>query len=213
MVTVDSCIVSGMRAVPNNESRWRSEPKGRKCRNFFQYLKNQELEVQCERTFDWLFHPRSSERLLAETAVFEALVDHCARTRNQDARKACCDPQTLLSDAAMNGRRRRLEFDFFLPEVGIAIEFDERQHFTAERAITFQHYGDTVCHFDVSRWQAMCSSAVRDPDPPCRDWERAFRDAVRDIRAARGGVALYRVYYKDEPSEAIAKIIEKLRRV
>jgi hypothetical protein len=102
----------------------------------------------------------------------------------------------MLSDERAIGRARTLELDFWLPAFGIAIEFDERQHFTRERRISLGLYKGTF-PFDTERWLKLCSDGVADPDPPCRDWQRAFRDSVRDIRSRAAGLPLLRVYHRD----------------
>lgn len=193
-----------------NKLPYRIHPKGKHCIPLFEYLVDYGLDIQCERGFDWLFYPTAGERLPTEDRVASALREHCTATRNSYLKKSFCDPDMLLDDTVLSGRRRKLEFDFFLPRLNIAIEFDERQHFTAERAVSLAHYGDTVCHFDVERWRAGCSPNIRDADPPCRDWERAFRDAVRDIRAAEAGIKLYRVCYKDASGDRIAAALENV---
>lgn len=188
--------------------QWRTSPKGRQCLPLHALLIKQGLTVHCERKFEWLFHPRSSEYSAVERDIALGLRDHCARTREMHPRKAHCDPVMLLDDSLVRGRRRTLELDFFLPDLNIGIEFDERQHFTAEREVTFNYYGSFDFHFDLDRWRLMCSARIRDPDPPCRDWERAFRDAVRDVRTAKAGVKLLRVSYKD--NDGLGSLVDSI---
>jgi hypothetical protein len=183
-----------------SEGTWRHHPKGKKCLPLFRQLCSWRIEVRCERRFDWLHLHESEHWLPRERKIAEGLREHCRVTRSSHPIKAKCDPEFLLSDATIRGRSKKLEFDFFLPEQCIAIEFDERQHFTAERASTFNYYDGLECHYDINRWRDLCSPTIKDSDPPCRDWQRAFRDAVRDIRAANHDVKLIRVYYLDVES-------------
>ena len=175
--------------------QWSDKPKGSACRAIFQLLRRIDPEVQCERKFDWLFVPRANERSELEKQVFSALCEHCRQRKDRHPVKAICNPDALLADAKIKARARVLEVDFFLPSLNAAVEFDERQHFTEERKISLQCYEPPG--FDKERWIQLCSSSIQDPDPPCRDWERAFRDAVRDIRAVQHGIKLVRIYYQD----------------
>ena len=146
---------------------------------------------------------RACERSDLEKNVFSELREHCRQRKARHPVKATCDPDTLLADAKIQARARVLEFDFFLPSWNSGIEFDERQHFTEERMISLRC--DEPVGFDKERWIQLCSSSIQDPDPPCRDWERAFRDAVRDTRAAQHGIKLVRIYYRDfEQAECAA---------
>src|SRR5580704_9098219 len=72
-----------------------------------------------------------------------------------------------------------------------------------------------ILGFNKDRWIQLCSPSIQDPDPPCRDWMRAFRDAVRDIRLADHGVPLARIYYRDfDLSECSAPgAIDRLRNI
>jgi hypothetical protein len=177
--------------------QWSDKPKGSACRAIFQLLRGIDPEVQCERKFDWLFVPRANERSELEKQVFSALREHCRQRKDRHPVKATCDPDALLADAKIKARARVLEVDFFLPSLNTAVEFDEKQHFTDERKISLQCYGSLPVGFSMKRWIGLCSPNIQDPDPPCRDWVRAFRDAVRDIRAAQHGIKLVRIYYRD----------------
>lgn len=83
-----------------------------------------------------------------------------------------------------------LAFDFFLPSVGVAIEFDERQHFTPLRAAALKAYPSGInLGFDRDRWIQL-SEQIRagDNSPAHRDEQRAFYDSIRDILATRMGL-------------------------
>lgn len=93
-------------------------------------------------------------------------------------------------DISVLVRRMKLaRCDYFVPSVGLLVELDERQHFTIPRQISLDHYSKAGAKvhlgFDRKRWTGLCAtiSAV-DRDPPFRDWQRAWLDSVRDIRAS-----------------------------
>jgi len=73
--------------------------------------------------------------------------------------------------------------DYFVPSLGVILEFDESQHFTAPREIALSHYPDqTELGFDRDRWIGLCRKMHRrDNDPPYRDEQRAWYDTMRDF--------------------------------
>jgi hypothetical protein len=180
------------------QNTWKSGPHGKKSGPFFTLLQQIDPGVQCERTFDWLYMPVSATRLPLETEIIEALQEHCWDTRGNNPKKEECDPTNFTDDEWVKARAKRLEIDFFLPNHQLAIEFDERQHFSLERRFSLSCYGTLKVPFDLQRWTDYCAAhhAV-DTDPPCRDWMRAYRDSVRDIRSAENGLTLQRVYFRD----------------
>lgn len=93
-----------------------------------------------------------------------------------------------------------LAFDFFLPRIGVAIEFDERQHFTPLRATALRAYpSKTKLGFDKERWIQL-SEQIRagDNSPIYRDEQRAFYDSVHDILAPRMGLKpVVRIFEED----------------
>ena len=90
-----------------------------------------------------------------------------------------------------------LRCDFFVPAERLVIEYDERQHFTMQRAKSLELYPpDLALGFDRQEWLTACSTIrATDPMPPYRDEQRAFYDSLRDILAARNGVGLIRLRY------------------
>jgi hypothetical protein len=78
----------------------------------------------------------------------------------------------------------------------IIIEYDEEQHFTKARSITFEYYPkDFKFLFDQNKWKELCDQLNRhDNDPVYRDEQRAFRDAIRDIEAEKNNYKLFRIY-------------------
>lgn len=174
--------------------------KGKAAIPLLEQLKNIDPDIHCEKTFDWLFVPKKDERLDIENKILEALQNDCKenKSRFSTKKKECvCEEDIYANDDKIKGTVRKLEFDFYLPNYNIAIEFDELQHFTHERGITFAHYPEDGFSYDIERWKKLCEMKKNDSDPPCRDWQRAFRDAVRDIRARENGISLIRLCVKD----------------
>jgi hypothetical protein len=87
--------------------------------------------------------------------------------------------------------------DFFMPAERLIIEYDERQHFTVQRAKSLELYPpDLGLGFDRQEWLTACRTIrATDPTPPHRDEQRAFYDSLRDILAVRNGVRLIRLRY------------------
>jgi hypothetical protein len=73
--------------------------------------------------------------------------------------------------------------DYFVPDPGLILEFDESQHFTEPRRITLEHYPeDLKLGFDKKRWMTKCEEInAKDNDPPYRDEQRAWYDTLRDF--------------------------------
>jgi very-short-patch-repair endonuclease len=88
-----------------------------------------------------------------------------------------------------------LACDFFIPSENLIIEYDERQHFTKQRAKSLAYYPpDLNLGFDKDKWCEACENIkATDNDPIYRDEQRAFYDSVRDILAARNGMTLIRI--------------------
>jgi hypothetical protein len=115
-----------------------------------------------------------------------------------------------------------LAFDFFLPSVDLAIEFDERQHFTPLRAVALDAYPTGVSlGFDKERWIQL-SEGIRagDNNPAYRDEQRAFYDAIRDLMAPRIGLRpVVRIFEDDvrweaeqsSPSKAASDVLKGIQ--
>lgn len=186
--------------------KYADKPKGKAALPLLELLRQLDPKVQCERQFDWLYLPKESELLPEELVVRNELIDHCRRTRMNHPKKSLCNPDSLLSDQASKGRARMLELDFFLPQYGLGVEFDERQHFTVERKIALAAYPATDFPFDRTKWAELCSDSILDYDPPCRDWQRAFRDSVRDFRCKANNLTLLRIFYRELPEAIKARM-------
>ena len=87
--------------------------------------------------------------------------------------------------------------DFWVPNPGFVVEFDESQHFTGPRKLALEVYADDQpLGFSAQRWMALCEQHDRkDNDPPYRDEQRAWYDVLRDLvpstRGLRPTVRLY----------------------
>jgi len=73
--------------------------------------------------------------------------------------------------------------DFFIPNPGFIVEFDESQHFTLPRKIALENYPDELkLGFNKERWIMLCEKIdAKDNDPPYRDEQRAWYDTLRDF--------------------------------
>ena len=73
--------------------------------------------------------------------------------------------------------------DFFIPNPGFIVEFDESQHFTLPRKITLEEYPTNLeLGFSKEKWIRLCEKIdARDNDPPYRDEQRAWYDTLRDF--------------------------------
>lgn len=73
--------------------------------------------------------------------------------------------------------------DYFVPDLGFIVEFDESQHFPMPRQLTLERYpSELAVGFDVNKWITLCKKIkARDNDPPYRDEQRAYYDALRDF--------------------------------
>jgi hypothetical protein len=75
------------------------------------------------------------------------------------------------------------ECDFFVPDPGFVVEFDESQHFTPLRQVVLQSYPPSLrTAFSVTEWIGLCQRIrARDNDPVFRDEQRAWYDTLRDF--------------------------------
>ncbi len=73
--------------------------------------------------------------------------------------------------------------DFFVPNPGFILEFDESQHFTVPRKISLQNYPKELrLGFSAKQWIAHCEEInAKDNDPIFRDEQRAWYDTLRDF--------------------------------
>ena len=80
--------------------------------------------------------------------------------------------------------------DFFLPEAGFIVEFDESQHFTFCRKLSLLEYPENlVVGFCLKKWINLCEVIdAKDNDPPYRDEQRAWYDTIRDFLPTTEGL-------------------------
>jgi hypothetical protein len=73
--------------------------------------------------------------------------------------------------------------DFYIPDPGFIVEFDESQHFTPLRKESLLKYPSTLkIGFDAKRWIELCDKiGAKDNNPPYRDEQRAWYDTLRDF--------------------------------
>lgn len=195
----------------NEPAKASPAPKGKASQPLWEMLKAVYPDVQCEAKFDWLVLPRVDKTSGADQQarprgvaadIRTALIEDCRKNQHHHAsqKKRQCTPEQLAAEL-MSPRMLAMEFDFYIPSLKLAIEFDERQHFSAERAVSLAAYkGRVQTGFDVREWTDRCNviKAV-DADPVWRDWQRAYRDAMRDMLAARHGVRLIRYRFDAMP--------------
>lgn len=90
--------------------------------------------------------------------------------------------------------------DFWVPDPGFVVEFDESQHFTSPRKLALSAYpGGQPLGFSRERWIALCEQHnAKDDDPPYRDEQRAWYDTLRDfVPSLKGFEPTVRLYARD----------------
>jgi len=134
--------------------------------------------VEREAKFSWLTVPPSDQMDGTILAIYHAL-------------------QGMRGYSIFASFGKPLRCDFFMPAEGLVIEYDERQHFTVQRARSLELYPpDLALDFDRQEWLTACRTIrATDPTPPYRDEQRAFYDSLRDILTVRNGVRLVRLRY------------------
>ena len=73
--------------------------------------------------------------------------------------------------------------DFWIPNPGFVVEFDESQHFTHPRKLALSAYpNEQPLGFSAARWIGLCEHHdAKDNHPPYRDEQRAWYDTLRDL--------------------------------
>ena len=90
--------------------------------------------------------------------------------------------------------------DYWVPDPGFIVEFDENQHFTSPRKLALSVYADTApLGFSAERWTELCEHHdARDNDPRYRDEQRAWYDTLRDLVPSIEGLQpTMRLYARD----------------
>ncbi|WP_292728005.1 hypothetical protein [Methanoculleus sp.] len=93
-----------------------------------------------------------------------------------------------------------VDADFFIPDPGFVVEFDESQHFTEPRLIALENYPAAMqAGYSVPRWKELCASLDKhDNDPPFRDEQRAWYDTLRDfLPEIKGYLPTVRLYARE----------------
>ena len=94
--------------------------------------------------------------------------------------KALC--QYRNSDPKFARKDYELRCDFVSESKKTIIEYDERQHFSAARAIALNAYKDIKLNYNRDLWIRACNEVnAHDNAPAYRDEGRAFFDSTRDI--------------------------------
>ena len=115
-----------------------------------------------------------------------------ASTNPEDYRDSALHPFLNEIYTALQQHRGHREFvrsstmpncDFWVPDPGFIVEFDESQHFTECRAAALVKYpGEIGFGFDRELWARHCGEIqAEDHDPPFRDEQRAWYDTLRDF--------------------------------
>lgn len=141
-------------------------------------LKNRFGTVECEAQFPWLVVPSPNEMKEPLAGIFQSL-------------------QSMRGFSEFTRAGRVLRCDFYIPNERLIVEYDERQHFTIQRARTLSLYpAELSLAFNRQEWITACNSIkATDHNPPYRDEQRAFYDSMRDILAAQNGHRLVRLRY------------------
>lgn len=90
--------------------------------------------------------------------------------------------------------------DYWVPDPGFVLEFDESQHFTQPRKLALSVYADAhPLGFAATRWLELCEHHdAGDNDPPFRDEQRAWYDTLRDLVPLTSGLQpTVRLYARD----------------
>jgi hypothetical protein len=120
-------------------------------------------------------------------------IKESTKTEYSEIYNALCDYRGYTEFA----KPGKIKCDYFISSGDkIIIEYDEEQHFTKARSITFEHYPNNFkIRFDKDKWKELCEQLDRhDNVPAYRDEQRAFRDAIRDIEADKNKYKLFRIY-------------------
>lgn len=141
----------------------------------FELLKKQFHTVRIEEKFPWLVVPERDVLTDPLKSIFDAL-----------------EAMRGFSTFAVPGQSLRC--DFVIPEERLIVEYDERQHFTVQRAKALELYpSELKLAFDRHEWIDACNSIrATDPVPPHRDEQRAFYDSLRDVLAVQNGYRIVR---------------------
>ena len=91
--------------------------------------------------------------------------------------------------------------DYWVPDPGFIVEFDESQHFTSPRKLALAVYADRHhLGLPARRWVELCERHdAKDNDPLFRDEQRAWYDTLRDlVPSVEGLQPTVRLYARDQ---------------
>ncbi len=94
----------------------------------------------------------------------------------------------------------RTRFDYVFRNRKLIIEYDEKQHFSEPRALTFSLYPEIFLHFDKEIYKKLCEdtkNTTGSGKTPFRLEQRAYYDSLKDLTAAKNGYILIRLIWKD----------------
>ncbi len=96
-------------------------------------------------------------------------------------------------------KKQFLKFDYVYEKAKVIIEFDEKQHFTLPRSLTFDFYpSEYKFGFDIKKWKLTSKlTNAKDNSPVYRDEQRAYYDSIRDVMAVENGYKIIRLKYND----------------
>lgn len=165
----------------------------------FDLLKKRFGKVDAEAKFPWLVVPQVDGQVGTLDTIFRALT-------------------AMRGFPSFTVPGWPLRCDFYIPSHRLIVEYDERQHFTVQRAIALDLYpDDLMLGFDRTEWASECRRVqATDSLPPHRDEQRAFYDSLRDIVAPQYGFRLLRIRagatnWRDNAAEGeLARAIEKV---
>jgi len=166
---------------PDMATKKENRSSGKTQKDFlFKLLKQRFGCVVTEAKFDWLKVPDRASKNDVFDEIYEKLV-------------------SIRGQKDFSTSNYKLECDYFIPSHNLIIEYDERQHFTIQRAESLAYYpSDLNFNFDKDKWcEASETIRATDKKPIYRDEQRAFYDSVRDILAARNGITLIRIKDRD----------------
>ena len=126
--------------------------------------------------------------------------DYRGRPFYSDLEKIFTDLQNYRGYKSFVGTSTLPRCDYFIPNPGFLVEFDESQHFTIPRKRALLNYPDSLkLGFFKEKWINLCSKIQATDNDPCyRDEQRAWYDTLRDFLPEIEGLApTVRLYSKD----------------
>jgi len=179
---------------------------GTESNDFLRVLGFKIVEIKSPRKIKYAFLKGSGETTIRELlkrthGKVEQNYKFEVGTRPEDFLNTSCYGKLEEIYEALQNHRGYREFvkattlpncDFFVPNPGFIVEFDESQHFTLPRKIALELYPDELeSGFNRGKWIALCQKLDRrdnDRRGPYRDEQRAWYDTLRDFLPAIKGL-------------------------